>query len=102
MKRSLRFLRSGIPGFSLSSPSELSSGIGSKKVRGSRSPLKKRIISGATEALMGVEELSAPKRMLIIGLITQALGTITDEEALDMMRNVSAEFDAILSEFTGK
>lgn len=37
--------------------------------------------------------------MAVIGLITQALATTTDERLLEMMRETRDEFDAILKEF---
>jgi hypothetical protein len=40
------------------------------------------------------------ERLAIIGLITQALATTTDERILEMMADARDEFDLILSEFT--
>lgn len=105
MKRSLELLTSGIPGFNWFSSSQSSSGRESKKVKKSsteRSALKTRIINRATEALMGVDGLGKAQRNLIIGLITQALATTTDERLLEMMETACVEFDAILLEFSSE
>jgi hypothetical protein len=39
------------------------------------------------------------ERLAIIGLITQALDTTTDDRILEMMRDAREELDAILKEF---
>jgi hypothetical protein len=103
MKKSLKLLTSGIPGFNLFSSSPSSSGPESKKAQNSRAakngPLKSRIISRAKQGLAGVEELGKMERLAIIGLITQALDTTTDDRILEMMRDAREELDAILKEF---
>lgn len=103
MKRSLQLLTSGIPGFNLFSSLESSSGRESKKVQSSpkhqRSALKERIIQRASEALMGRKELGKAQRALIIGLVTQALDSTTDDELLELLETACGEFDAILTEF---
>jgi hypothetical protein len=52
------------------------------------------------QGLAGVTELGKMERLAIIGLITQALATTTDERILEMMADARDEFDVILSEFT--
>jgi hypothetical protein len=97
MTKSLRLLTSGLLGRSLSLRSESSSGRESKSPR---SELKRRIINRATEALSGITELGQAQRKLIIGLITQALDTTTDDRILALIETANDEFEAILSEFT--
>lgn len=103
MKRSLKLLTSGIRGQDSLSLQESSSGHELKKVqdspKGKRSALKERIISRMKEALTEAADLSAAKRMLITGLVTQALDMTTDAEVLEIMDRACGEFDAILTEF---
>lgn len=96
MKKSLRLLISGIPGGSLPSSLESSSG---RELRSPPSLLRARVVSRAREALAAVDGLSKVKRMALILGITQALDTIADAELLEMMATVRSEVDAILSEF---
>ena len=96
MRKSLKLLTSGIPGRSLSSLSQSSSG---QELKNQRSLLKQRIVDRLKAALGEVEQLSKAKRMVIVTLITQALDTITDAELLEMLAVAEAEFDAILLEF---
>lgn len=98
MRKSLKLLTSGTLGANLPSSLESSPGQELKSQPGS---LKQRVISRLKGALAEVPGLSKAKRMAIVILITQALDTITEAEAIEMMTMIRDEFEAILLEFEG-